>query len=84
MASNGILPKRLVLDSAAIDGNAIPAAPVSVGNIGVTATRLAPSGKAEFDGTSVDVVSDGEFIDKGQSVRVILVSGNRIVVCSVK
>ena len=83
LASCGILPKKLVLDSAAIDGNAIPSAPVSVGDVGTAVTRLAPSGKGEFGGAVLDIVSVGEFIEKGQSVRVTEVSGNRIVVCSV-
>lgn len=84
LASCGVLPKKLVLDSAAIQGGANPPAPVSVGDVGNTVTRLAPSGKAEFGTLTVDIVSDGEFIEKGQAVRVTEVSGNRIVVCSVK
>lgn len=84
LASCGVLPKKLVLDSAAIEGGAIPDAPVSVGDVGAAVTRLASSGKAEFGDIILDVVSSGEFIEKGQSVRVIEVSGNRIVVCSVK
>ena len=84
LASCGVLPKKLVLDTAAIDSSAIPSAPVSVGDIGTAVTRLAPSGKAEFGSLTVDIVSDGEFIEKGQAVRVTEVSGNRIVVCSVK
>lgn len=83
LASCGVLPKKLVLDSAAIEGG-IPSAPVSVGDVGISVTRLASSGKAEFGDIILDVVSSGEFIEKGQSIRVIEVSGNRIVVCSVK
>ena len=83
LASCGVLPKKLVLDSAVMDGGA-KASAVSVGEEGVTVTRLAPSGKAEFGGKTLDIVSGGEFIEAGQTVRVTEVSGNRIVVCSVK
>ena len=83
LASYGVLPKKLVLDTAVMDGG-VKSSAVSVGDLGVTVTRLAPSGKGEFDGTVLDIVSGGEFIEKGQNVRITEVSGNRIVVCSVK
>ncbi|MEX0887475.1 MAG: NfeD family protein [Phycisphaeraceae bacterium] len=68
-----------------------PAAPVSgdealgdgrvqIGRDGVVTTGLRPAGRAEFDGEVVDVVSTGQWIDRGQRVRVIEVHGNRIVV----
>lgn len=50
------------------------------GRTGVASTRLRPSGKARFGDELVAVVSDGVAIDPGQSVRVIQVHGNRIVV----
>ncbi|MCM2371954.1 NfeD family protein [Aporhodopirellula aestuarii] len=50
------------------------------GQTGVAATRLRPSGKARFGEQLVAVVSDGSAIDPGQSVRVVAVHGNRIVV----
>jgi membrane-bound ClpP family serine protease len=53
------------------------------GQTGVAATRLRPSGKARFGDQLVAVVSDGTAIDPGQSVRVVQVQGNRIVVESV-
>ena len=43
-------------------------------------TRLRPSGVADFDGVRLDVVSDGEFIDKGTPLVISKVEGNRIVV----
>ncbi|MCZ9961728.1 hypothetical protein OFQ54_07830 [Brachyspira hyodysenteriae] len=39
-----------------------------------------PSGYIVIDGQKYDAVSEGEFIDKGSSLKVILVEGNRIVV----
>ena len=53
---------------------------VSAGDVGRAVTRLAPSGKAEFGAGTVDVVSNGEFIEPGSTVCVCEVSGNRIVV----
>ncbi|MBB3205272.1 membrane-bound ClpP family serine protease [Rhodopirellula rubra] len=54
------------------------------GQSGVASTRLRPSGKARFGDQIVAVVSDGSAIDPGQSVRVIAVHGNRIVVEAVE
>ena len=84
LASSGVLPRKLVLDSAVMENGGVPSAPVSIGAEGIAVTRLAPSGKGEFGGITLDIVSGGEFIDAGQTVRVTDVSGNRIVVCSVK
>ncbi|MEO8499180.1 MAG: NfeD family protein, partial [Planctomycetota bacterium] len=54
--------------------------PVGVGDWGVAESPLRPSGKAIFGDAYVDVVADGSFVDKGKQVRVIKVSGNRVVV----
>lgn len=43
-------------------------------------TALRPAGRASIGGRTYDVVSDGEFIEKGAQIRVMQVSGNRIVV----
>ncbi|HKQ46973.1 MAG TPA: NfeD family protein [Phycisphaerae bacterium] len=47
---------------------------------GKAATMLRPSGTAEFNGRRISVVTRGEMISLGSSVRVIEVEGNRIVV----
>lgn len=51
-----------------------------LGRTGVARTRLTPSGKAMIDDELVSVVTDGGHIDKGQPIRVIAVTGNRIEV----
>jgi len=51
-----------------------------VGRSGQVLTALRPSGIVEIDGRRLDVVSDGGVIDAGESVRVIKVSGNYILV----
>ena len=52
----------------------------TLGRTGTALSPLRPSGVAELDGSRVDVVSDGRFIDAGAAVEVIRVDGNRIVV----
>ena len=54
--------------------------PVSVGDWGQAESVLRPSGRARFGRHSVDVVSDGTFIEPGDQVRVLEIEGNRIVV----
>ena len=51
-----------------------------VGKVGQTHTALRPAGIAEFDGVKLNVVSDGDFVNTHQYVRVERVEGNRIVV----
>lgn len=47
---------------------------------GVAYTVLRPVGIADFSGVKMDVVSEGDYIQKGTKVRVIKVEGRRIVV----
>jgi membrane-bound serine protease (ClpP class) len=64
---------------------AAPVAPqVSLGEQGIADSPLRPAGKVRFGENFVDVVSDGMFIDRGRAVRVVEVSGNRIVVREVE
>jgi membrane-bound serine protease (ClpP class) len=51
-----------------------------LGRTGTALSPLRPSGIAEIDGTRVDVVSDGGFIEAGAAIEVARVDGNRIVV----
>ncbi|WP_146578551.1 NfeD family protein [Neorhodopirellula pilleata] len=55
-----------------------------IGQTGVAATRLRPSGKARFGDEIVSVISDGSSVEAGQEVRVLQVLGNRIVVEAVE
>ncbi len=57
---------------------------VSVGDWGVADSLLRPAGRVRFNGKSIDVVSDGSFLDPGTQVRVVQISGNRIVVSEVE
>ncbi len=51
-----------------------------LGKEGSTKSDLHPGGIAVIDGRRVDVVTEGGMIAKGQSIRVIEVEGNRVVV----
>jgi membrane-bound serine protease (ClpP class) len=51
-----------------------------VGKLAQTVTVLRPAGVVEIDGERFDVVAEGEFVERGRTVRVNAVQGNRIVV----
>jgi membrane-bound serine protease (ClpP class) len=58
---------------------AIPTATL-VGRRGYALSTLRPSGRAEFNGEVLDVVTQGEFVESGQKVEIVEVRGNRVVV----
>jgi membrane-bound serine protease (ClpP class) len=41
---------------------------------------LRPAGRADFGGEVLDVVTQGEFIETNQTVEVVEIRGNRVVV----
>jgi membrane-bound ClpP family serine protease len=55
-----------------------------LGQTGVTITPLVPAGKALIGGEPVNIVSDGELIEKGTTVKVIEVVGYKVVVRKVE
>jgi membrane-bound serine protease (ClpP class) len=55
-----------------------------IGQEGVVLSMLRPSGLAEINGERLDVISSGEFIEKGMPVRVLSVDGTRILVKELK
>ena len=86
-ASRGRLSKsKLVLNDVAVPSDASRKNDLNrfVGMAGVAHTALRPAGIGEFDGTKLNVVSDGEFIGIQKPIRVERVDGNRIVVREVK
>lgn len=58
------------------------APPVSVGDRGEAASTLRPVGTALFGGRRVEVISEGEFLKKGQAVEVVRVEAQKVVVKS--
>ncbi len=72
-------------DGDAAEGKRKPVAeahrfPVGVGDWGKAESPLRPAGKAIFGDGYLDVVADGSFVEPGKQVRVVEISGNRIVV----
>lgn len=81
------LLKKIVLDESTTSERGYVSAKTRtglVGLIGTAETKLRPAGRAVFSGEAVDVVSDGDFIDKGAPVLVVSAQGSRVVVREVK
>jgi len=55
---------------------------VVVGQVGIAATPLRPAGKMNIGSSNIDVITEGGFIEKGHSVKIIAIKGNRVVVDS--
>ncbi|HOP74188.1 MAG TPA: NfeD family protein [Bacillota bacterium] len=55
-----------------------------LGKEGITLTTLRPAGIAEIDRVKLDVVSEGEYIEKGRKVTVVKTEGRRVVVQEVR
>jgi membrane-bound serine protease (ClpP class) len=76
--------RRLVLETELSAGSgfdsSLPSDHRLMGKEGISTTPLHPAGIAEFHGERVDVVSEGELIDAGITVKVVKVDGNRVVV----
>ena len=51
---------------------------------GITDTFLRPSGNIIINGKKYDAITEGEFINKGVKIKVILVEGNKIVIKEAK
>ncbi len=70
---------RKFIDRGAI-GLAQTEDPRLLNQTGVAATDLRPAGTALINGKRLDVVSDGEYIERGRPIRVVEVQGLRVVV----
>ncbi|MCK5098680.1 MAG: serine protease [Desulfobacteraceae bacterium] len=47
---------------------------------GIAVTDLRPAGAIKINNKKIDAVTQGEYIDRGASVRVIQVTGNQVIV----
>ncbi|MCG8425530.1 MAG: hypothetical protein MJE77_47230 [Proteobacteria bacterium] len=72
--------RAMVLQTRTLGSAADPSLNDLVGLEGITLTPLRPAGTAEIVDKPVDVVSDGQYVETGIKVRVVLVEGNRVVV----
>ncbi|MBO4600443.1 MAG: hypothetical protein J5641_06860 [Bacteroidales bacterium] len=64
--------------------NQVDGAALKVGARGTTVARLAPTGKALFDGQLVEVHAINKFIDPDRPIEVVAVEGYRIDVCEIE
>lgn len=73
---------KALLGSLPTDEEVLPDEPRKslVGRVGVTRSKMLPSGAVEIDGQMIDAVTQGVPIDPGQYVEVIEVRANRVVV----
>jgi membrane-bound serine protease (ClpP class) len=53
---------------------------VSVGDVGTASGALRPGGKMAIEDFTVDVVTEGDFVEHGHSIKVIAKRGTRVVV----
>lgn len=51
-----------------------------LGQTGLTQTTLRPFGVADFGGKNFDVCSQGDFIDRGERVQVVQITGKTVTV----
>lgn len=51
-----------------------------LGKTGKSLSALRPSGRATIEGKTLDVITEGEFIDKDKEIKVIKVEGSKIIV----
>ena len=53
---------------------------IRVGDFGTAVTLLRPAGKVEIGEDIVDVVTEGEFLERGTPVVVLEIKGNIVIV----
>lgn len=77
--SKAVKPMML---SAEIDGKIvnIDEQKIHIGDEGLTVGRLAPMGKAKFNGVTVEAKSLGRFIDPHTKIKVLKIEGNTVIV----
>ena len=75
---------RLVLESATTREEGYDVSRSGLGDLvgvrGLAVTALHPAGRMEVGEELLDVVTEGDFVEKGALVEVVVVDGNRVVV----
>lgn len=82
-AKDGFISKKLILRNTSVkESGFVAVADFShlLDKDGKALTILRPAGKADFNGVTVDVVTEGEFIPQETPIRVIKVEGSRVIV----
>ena len=87
LVSKGRLPGKMILrESETLDQGFSGTEDMSylMGKTGEVVTTCRPVGNVDFDGVKLDVVAQGEFIERGETVEVVEIEGNRVVVRKLK
>jgi len=87
LVSKGRLPGKMILkESETLEQGFSGTEDMSylMGKTGEVVTICRPVGNVDFDGVKLEVVTQGEFIQKGETVEVIEIEGNRVVVRKLK
>jgi membrane-bound serine protease (ClpP class) len=66
-----------LVDAHAASGADLPLTP---GDSGTVVTALRPAGRVTIKGEEYDVVTDGEFIEKGSAIKISAIDGGRVIV----
>ena len=74
------LKRNVILDSDTSGYNSSVSYNELLNKEGIADTFFRPSGYIIIDNKKYDAISEGEFIDKGSKLKVVLVEGNKIVV----
>ena len=83
LVSKGKLPGKLILKEAETLEQGFSGTEdmtYLMGKTGVVVTICRPVGNVDSDGVRLEVVTKGEFIEKGEKVEVVEIEGNRVVV----
>jgi membrane-bound serine protease (ClpP class) len=82
----GIWNRFILSEQLTTDKGFVPQLPREkwIGLEGIALSILRPSGLADINGERLDVISSGEFIEKGKPIRVLSVDGTRILVKELK
>ncbi|OON97484.1 MAG: hypothetical protein ATN36_03405 [Epulopiscium sp. Nele67-Bin005] len=84
LLSKGILHNKLVLkQSIPQTNNEINELQIFLGQEGITATDLKPTGFATFGNTRIEVVSDGNYINEQVKVKCIAINGKTLTVSQI-
>ncbi|MEM9494040.1 MAG: NfeD family protein [Myxococcota bacterium] len=72
--------RAMILETETTGSAADPKDAELIGLRGTALTPLRPAGSAEIADRTVDVVSDGQYVETGTAIQVVQVEGNRVVV----
>ena len=79
-AASGRLSKSKIILNGAAEAQPLDVEKTLVGIEGVALTPLSPVGEAQLEDRKLDVLTRGEYIAKGEKIRVVKTEGKKIIV----